>query len=958
MNTPLALLLTDVVDSTQRNDRLGDPAMAALWAAHDRAARDLMRQWGGREIGRSDGFLVLFETADSAVAFALAYHRSLAALDPPLQARAGIHVGPVDLRRNSDEDTARGATPFEVDGIALPTAARVMALALGRQTLLSQAALESLGNTDLQRRDHGHWRLKGLDEPLRIHEIGEPGIAPFVAPPDGAKGYRVLSEGEGWRPLREVPHNLPDESDEFVGRAGELQALAARFDRGARLVTLLGIGGIGKTRLARRFARGWRGEFPGGVWFCDLSAARSADGLAHAMAQALDVPLGKADPMRQLGAAIAGRGRCLLIADNVEQVAEHARVALQAWLDAAPQSVWLVTSRELLGLPGEHALPLEPLAAAEAQSLFRERMAAAPAGRSNDDGDPGAIAALVELIDRLPLAIELAAARARVIPPRDQLQRMGERFKLLAARSGRHDRQATMRAALDWGYELLGPAERAALAQLTVFEGGFTVAAAEAVLALPDDPWVPDILQALLEKSWLRRTGSSDRLTMLATVHHYGRELLERLQAIGDPRATRVPRRHWQHFAGLDEAQATAERCVEIENLVQACRGATAAGDAASALACLQSAWAALRLTGPLGAALALAEACRQMPALGADQRAAADWVAGSALHLLGHSERARALLASALQSVGDPLLQARLACTLGELESTTGDPAQAEPLLQQALQTAQAMRDAPLQCRALNALGALASDEARWSEAERCYMAGLALARAGMQARWEGVLLGNLGTLHHYQGRAEPAAEHYAAAITLAQRVGDRRGEGDRRCNLGLLHLEAGRFDAAHAELQLAQGIAGATGHARLQGVALCNLGLACEGQSRSDEAHAAFAEAMALAARMGDSRAEAQYGVYLGRHQVRRGQLSTASATLRRGQVLLEGSADAALLGLLCCAQAELAASEGDLERGRSLLDAADRHLWESGAGAASELGRELSRLRTLMAGVLSPG
>jgi class 3 adenylate cyclase len=291
MSDTFALLLTDIVDSTRLNDELGDAVMAPLWAAHDSAARELVRAWRGREIGRSDGFLLLFEQAADALGFALAYHRRLATLEVPLRSRVGLHVGPVTLRLNAQADQAQGATPFEVDGIALPVAARVMAAAAAGQTLLSAAAVQALGPGPQALLSHGHWRLKGVSEPVELFEVGDPG-APFAPPEDSAKAYRVVQVGGTWMPVRELPNSLPAERDSFVGRQDALQALARCFDDGTRLVTLLGIGGIGKTRLALRHARGWLGDYPGGAWFCDLSAARSVDGIVHAVAQGLEVPLG------------------------------------------------------------------------------------------------------------------------------------------------------------------------------------------------------------------------------------------------------------------------------------------------------------------------------------------------------------------------------------------------------------------------------------------------------------------------------------------------------------------------------------------------------------------------------------------------------------------------------------------------------------------------------------------
>ncbi len=435
MAEQFALLQTDIVDSTRLNEQLGDAAMSSLWEAHDRLSRDLLRKWRGRELDRTDGFLLVFTDTADAVNYAVAYHRALASLGVPVKARAGLHLGPLTARKNLSADVELGARQIEIEGLAISTAARVNALAQGGQTLLTVQARMALGVTTLRLQGHGHWRIKGLVEPIELFEIGD-AASPFTPPPDVAKAYRVARVGADWVPARKVPNNLPAERDPFVGRGDSLLNLTTRFDDGARLVSILGIGGIGKTRLALRYGRGWLGDYSGGVWFCDLSAAREPGGIVYAVAQSLDVPLGKVDPVDQLGKAIAGRGPCLVILDNFEQVARHAEQTLGTWLKLAPDARFVVTSREMLGISGEHALVLTPLSAEEAVLLFQQRVRAAGVSHDADLNDQEPISALVNLLDRLPLAIELAAARVQVMPPRVLLQRMNERFRLLAATGG------------------------------------------------------------------------------------------------------------------------------------------------------------------------------------------------------------------------------------------------------------------------------------------------------------------------------------------------------------------------------------------------------------------------------------------------------------------------------------------------------------------------------------------
>ena len=230
-------------------------------------------------------------------------------------------------------------------------------------------------------------------------EIGKEGpitrcTSAFAPPPDSEKVYRVARAGDGlWRPLRDVRHNLEAELDAFVGREQELQLLARRLDAGARLVSVLGPGGSGKTRFVRRYAWTWLGDWPGGVCFCDLSEARSLDGILGAVAVALDVPLSGADPAAQIGHAIAARGRCLVVLDNFEQVLRDAAATVGRWAGRAGEAAFVVTSRERLHLEGEEVFALEPLALADdAVALFQVRAAAQRPGFALTDANRAAAA--------------------------------------------------------------------------------------------------------------------------------------------------------------------------------------------------------------------------------------------------------------------------------------------------------------------------------------------------------------------------------------------------------------------------------------------------------------------------------------------------------------------------------------------------------------------------------------
>ena len=852
-----ALLLTDVVDSTKLSEALGDAAIAALWARHDRVARDLLPVHNGREIDKTDGFLLLFEAASDAVAYAIAYHQALSSLEPPLTARAGLHVGEVILTENAPDVVARGAKPLEVDGVAKPTAARVMSVAAGGQTLLTDAARQSLGRTALRLESHGHWRMKGLAEPFELFEIGGPD-APFAPPPDGAKVYRVVEQGDLWLPVKQVKHSLPAERDAFVGRQSDLLTLARRLDTDARLVSVLGIGGTGKTRLVTRYGWTWLGDYPGGVWFCDLSEARSVDGIVYAVARALDVPLGKDDPVVQLGHAIAGRGRCLVVLDNFEQVARHAEETVGRWLDRAGEAQFVVTTREVLGLSGETALALAPLGQEEAADLFVARAVQARRDFALTVTDRPHVDALVRLLDGLPLAIELAAARVRLMPPKTLLQRMSERFKLLASSGGRHTRQATLRGALDWSWDLLSADEQSALAQLSVFEGGFTLEAAEGVLAL-DELWPMDAVQALVDKSLVRKV-SDERFDLLVSVQEYAAERLSPAEQ------EEAEHRHGVFFAEMGEEGGELAGGVELDNLVVSIRRAAARGAEDVVVGALEGAWGALNLKGPFSVGVALAESVGAMAGLSPERTARVDAVAGKALRSVGRMDEARLRIEAALatfQRTGDRRREGIALGELGLLHLERGRLDAALSHHEAALAIAREARNRRGEGIALRELGILHHDQGRLDAALSHCEEALAIAREVENRRGEGQVLNSLGILYQHQGRLDAALSHYEGAVAIAREVGNRSGEGHVLTNLGFLHSNQGRMDAALSHYEAALAIYRDVGDRPGEGNLLGNLGLLHMNEGRMDAAHSRYEAALAIAREEENRRGE---GMVLG--------------------------------------------------------------------------------------------
>ena len=1012
--TPRTLLFTDLVDSTALVERVGDACAAELWGEHDRRARALLARHPGREIDRTDGFFLLFDAVGDAARYAVAYHQAMA--DLSLSARVGLHVGPVTLRDNDPADVARGAKPLEVEGLAKPFAARIMSLARGGQTLLSASARTALGemlpdSTEVD--SHGHYRLKGVEEPVEIFELGLPGCA-FVPPADADKAYRVVRGGELWRPLREVRHNLVPERDAFIGRSAELRTLAHKLDGGSRLLTMLGPGGTGKTRLVRRFGLAWLGDWPGGVYFCDLSEARSLDGIYFAVAFALGVPLGKDDPAVQLGHAIAGRGRCLVILDNFEQVIVHAPATLGRWLDRAGEAAFVVTSRERLHLPGEHVLAVEPLPlGTEAIELFAARAKAQRAGFEITPNNRAAVAEVVRLLDGLPLAIELAAARVRVMSPGQIVDRLKDRFRLLAGAKGAAARQATLKAAIDWSWDLLTPWEQAALAQCSVFEGGFTLEAAEAVLDLspwPEAPPAMDAVQALVDKSLLRawvpkELGRLDiaepYFGMYMSIHEYAAEKL-------DQDATRqAQRRHGHFFArfGSDEAidelamhggvKQRHTLALELDNLVAACRRAVTRADAAIATATYRVTWEVLALRGPVSLGVDLGALVLGLSDIPASQLIDVAVSRASALLRAGRLAESRLQLGQALalaesapeaampppprggmSKVAEPHLlissaarrqSGTIRAQLGNIDREQGHMQDAKRHMEAALAIHREVGNRIGQGHVLHNLGNLLDQLGIPVESRAHHESALALYTDIGNLHGIGQVKASLGILNRHQGRMQESLEHYEAALAVHREMGDTRSEGMALGNMANTLSDLGRDAESREHLESALAIHRQVGNRIMESYVLANLGLAYLRQGRRTEAREQQAQALAIDREVGNSIHEGVVLTNLGALEIAEQQFDRArtalDAALKRhrevGNRVFIGVTLAALGELLTAQSRPLEALEL-LSEGEAVLRAIDNPfelasllcVKGQAAAAGGELGLATSALQEAQA------
>ena len=825
-----ALLLTDVVDSTKLSEAIGDRAMAEVWAAHDRAARDLLPQWRGREIDKTDGMLLMFDTAADAVSYALHYHGALASMPMPLKARAGLHVGPVILRENNAEDVARGAKPLEVDGLAKPTAARVMSLARGGQTLLTPEARDALGDIGLATLSHGHWMIKGVSTPVELFEVGaDPSL--FAAPPDSDKVYRVVESGGRWLPVKEIPNNLPQQGTSFIGREREIDEVKAMLGA-TRLVTLLGMGGLGKTRLSLQVAAEQMALFPDGVWFLDLSPLRDAALVVSETARVLDVPEEPGRPLLQALCSHLKSKRVLLILDNCEHLIKPAADMAHAIVKAAPDVRMIASSREALHVPGEKAYPILPLQVPDRKASLHELQCSAavqlfvqraqahkPAFELNEREAP-AVAELVARLEGIPLALELAAARVRSLSVADINTRLKDRYKILTGGSRvLQERQQTLRALVDWSYELLNENEQRVLRRLAVFVGGFDLEAAERVCGVEpiEDFEVLDLLGSLVEKSLanLEERDNGSRYRMLETIRDYASEKLR--QDADDATAAAV--HHCEYFfqlakdanRGLDGAeQGTWIHRVEseLDNIRSAVwlsmSGCVDPFIAVKFCVAMMGFWI---LRGYASEGREVVKSALALPAIGVSDLAQA-WAlyVGAALaEAQSDHTAARTMLESCLElrrGLGSQVDVAATLSTLSTARLRAGDAAAARVGEHEALEIFRRLGDRVGEAIGLLHLGQISFYVGEDKQATSLLKEALDLARDIEHRELEGECLLMLGKCAFEAQDLAGAAQRLALSLETCSQAADKRGEANARWWLGKLELEMGGLATARRYL------------------------------------------------------------------------------------------------------------------------------------------------------------
>ena len=795
----VTFLFTDVEDSVRlwEADR---EAMAEASARHHRIVREQIEVAGGhvfKTVG--EAFRVVFADPAAALASAAAIQRAVGA-EPwpgsPIRVRVALHSGAC---RERDGDYF---------GPAVNQAARLLAAGHGGQVLVSGATWQLLAARlprGIGLEDLGEHHLKDLGRADRVFQVTGPGLA-------GGFGPLRSRENPALR------HNLPSQATSFVGRAGELAELRSLLSGRSRMVTIAGPGGIGKSRLALQVAAEAVDGAGDGVWLAELAPVADPELVARTVAAVLGVREEPGRPVLDTLLAAVGDRYLLVVLDNAEHVLGAAAKLADAMLRSCPRACLLVTSREPLGISGEHLFRVRPLtmpaadladpgrlAAFESVQLFAERASMHRQGFAVDKANAAAVAAICIRLDGIPLALELAAARLGSLSVSEISSRLDQRFRLLTGGSRTAlPRHQTLRALIDWSYDLLNPEEQIMLDRLSVFAGGWTLVAAEAVTSRGGtEEWqVLDHLAALVDKSLVQaeEVDGSTRYGLLETVRQYAAERLA--QRLGCERGeTRAA--HRDHYLAVVETAGIHLR----------------GPDAAVWLDRLEAEFDNIR------AALAFSVTDSDGAEAGLRMAAGLRWFC----NMRGHgSEVLRSL--NLLLERSDARLptrsRARALIVSCHLCDQFGDASAAPSIADGALRIARDLGDDGLTADALSQLcwfkyehGSLPAARAHIDEA-------VDLARTTQDPRLIADILGRRAVFDAEAGDLAAAFADRQETLTLSRAAGDTYRLAITLANLGVDELGAGELQAARAHLQEASVLADNLGYPNLSPAVLQNLG------------------------------------------------------------------------------------------------------------------------------------
>ena len=764
----VTFLFTDIEGSTRLLHELGDDYPDAL-AEHRRKLREAFAQHGGVEVDtQGDAFFVAFASAKRAVAAAAGAQRSLA--EGPIRVRMAVHTGePI----RTDEGYA---------GMDVHRGARIASAGHGGQVLVSQTArdlVEDLPGESVALRDLGEHRLKDLTRPQRIFQLVAEGLD---------RDFPPLST------LDNRPTNLPPQPTPLIGRQRELAEIVGLLARSeVRLLTLTGPGGAGKTRLALQAAADLLEDFPDGAFFVALASIADPGLVLPTIAQTLGVKEVAGLSVEERVEDFLRQKRLILVLDNLEHVLEAAPQVIEV-LRGAPSLKALVASRAPLRVSGEREFPVPELAEADAVALFCARaQATEPSFLVN--GDAAAVAEICRRLDRLPLAIELAAARAKVLSPGKLLERLEQRLTVLTGGArDLPDRQRTLRDTIAWSYELLDEAEQELFSRLAVFPASFALEAGETICEAS-----LNTLGSLVEKNLVRH--AEDRFTMLETIREYA---IERLDAGGE--LDRIRRRHFDFFLALAEEAAKDlefnQRAVmwlerlelEHDNCRAALQWARDLDDPRLELrlaAALSSFWHARSYLDE--GRSRVAEALARDPEAPADLRGHALRWAAMMAHKQGDRGAARSLAqeaAAGSRAAGHTRGLANALNVLGIVAAGERRHEEARALYDESKSLRVEHGDEFELQSSLHNLGLLALDQGQYDEARRQIEAGLALARKHEQEGHAANGLCDLGFVAIGQSRHEEAQELFEESLRMCVKLGWK--EDVDYCLVGLASVSA----------------------------------------------------------------------------------------------------------------------------------------------------------------------
>lgn len=849
----LAFVFTDVVGSTALLRSLGDHAFDELI----RRCRDIVRQaavpLGGMEVGtEGDGMFLVFTDAAGALQACVGAQVALRAADwgdavPAV--RIGLHVG---------EGTAV-ADGTDYVGLGVHQAARVANAANGDQVLLSDAAVTAIAGRwpgGVGAIDLGLYALRDFDAPERLWEARHPDLPGQVAPPRAASA---------------VVHNLPPVRTTFVGRQRELDDLAKRITSAA-LVTVVGPGGVGKTRLATEAGRAAAGHFADGVWLVslDTTVAPGADAgaVASAAAAALHRPLtGTASAVEALVRAV-GERRLLMIVDNCEHVLDGAAEMVDALVLGAPNAAVLATSREPLDLVTEWVVRLDPLPvpdevrpgrpldieavrACDAVALFANRAAQSSAGFNVDGETAGAVATLCRRLDGVPLALELAAARVGRVNAASLLTDLEASIATLRRRGG-DERHRTLDAAVDWSYRLLDRPDQLLLARLSVFRAPVT---ADTVRAVCGDDEVPPVeiderLRRLADRSLCEVAHDDDppRYRVLESIRRFGADRLNE-EPTGTAEHTRRSLLAW--------ARTEIDR--EFVRL-----GTPATADAMAALRA-EHANLLAALDWAIDAPDQTDEAVLLVAGLAKYWSMSGEWFDGAA-----RVERLRTPSTPSLRGHVETV-RSRIALATGDYPAARLHAGASAPLWREA-------GDRDREAQALLIVGIVAEQEGSFAEATAKMEAALDIARDANNTGQQATILNNLGNVAYRVGDLARARGIYEQVRDTARALGSPALEMMAVANIGSASWALGEYDAATANTEKALKLAESIGDRNSAGRWMANLGLIAAAQGRFEEAHVTLSEALAVARELGDRSEEAAALGNLGSVAADMGDVSTA--------------------------------------------------------------------------------